>query len=285
MPPSAKNTEYGICTRYWRLVYCLGLPLDVEGADRGGVVLVAGHDVHRAAGHRRRSSSSQARPSATSTHALAVAVQGVPATSAPFAAGVVGPRARRGAWRWTTAPFVVDPPDPPAGAGAAAGAAAGRGPAAGARAPPRRRGRQARQPGRAGPRAGRRRARCPRRAADSPGCPAATEHRRADDDERRGHRRAEHGGARTADLPAARAGSSVRSHFQVPFPGTDRSNDPRSANVTARDPSVTFRRRTGCGRCRDGRPTVRPWPRRASCAWARRQAAGCSRPPCWAPGS
>src|SRR5690348_1164234 len=80
-------------------------------------------------------SRSQARPSAMSTHAFAVAVHGVPGTSATLARVVVVLGA--------TVAFAVDgvfvapPRVPPAGAGAAAGAgtaagtAAGAGPAAG----------------------------------------------------------------------------------------------------------------------------------------------------------
>ena len=140
----------------------LGLPLDVEGADRGGVVLVAGHDVHRAAGD------------------VAVVEQPGPALG-DVDARLGGRRARRARRRAPPSPRVAVVPGgrpwPSAVDGAfvavrrcrprARGAAAGA--AAAGRARARRRGRR---PGRGGPRAGRRRAPRSRRAAGLPGRPS-----------------------------------------------------------------------------------------------------------------
>src|SRR5690242_21355371 len=89
MPPSAKNTEYGIWTRYWRLVYCSAfhwtwnVPVGVGSSGSPAMTCTGPRATEP-------SSSSQASRSARSTHALAAAVQGVPLTRAPALAAAVG---------------------------------------------------------------------------------------------------------------------------------------------------------------------------------------------------
>src|SRR4051794_14109843 len=81
MPPSAKNTEYGIWVRYWRLVYCSAfhctwkVPIGV-GSSWSPVMTCTGPRVTAPL------SINHARRSATSTHALATDVHGVPSTAA-----------------------------------------------------------------------------------------------------------------------------------------------------------------------------------------------------------
>ena len=166
----------------------LGLPLHVEGADRGRVVLVAGHDVHRAAGDAavvEQPGPAARRCRRTPWPSPCTACPGRARTFARVAVVPRGsPSRRRGGGR----PSWPIRRDPPAGAGAAAGAAGGcGGPAA------RGRGNRAaagdgRRGSRGGPGhgqvGGERRAGAGQRA-----CRAARpdERHRADDDERRRH--------------------------------------------------------------------------------------------------